>query len=173
MNTIYRKPKISDGPSIYELIKNSPPLDLNSSYCYLMLCANFSETCIIAEQNSNIAGFISAYILPAAQDVLFVWQVVVDQKSRSQGLASGMLAALMERPNLKQISHIETSVTPGNRASDLFFRSFARNMQAECTTSLLFDASLLGSEGHEQEILYKIGPFKRSKPEKGDSHENI
>ena len=161
MNTIYRKPKITDGPSIYELIKNSPPLDLNSRYCYLILCAHFSETCIIAEQNSHIAGFISAYIHPTTPDVLFVWQVVVEGKCRSQGLASGMLAALMERPNLKQISHIETSVTPGNKASDLFFRSFARNMQAECTTSFLFDASLLGSEGHEDEILYKIGPLKR------------
>ena len=35
----FRKPEVSDAPSIERLVRFSPPLDVNSLYCYLIICA--------------------------------------------------------------------------------------------------------------------------------------
>ena len=78
---LFRPPVIGDGTAIYELIRQSPPLDLNSRYLYLLLCDHFSESCIIAESESRTVGFISAYGHPKKQETLFVWQVAVARDS--------------------------------------------------------------------------------------------
>lgn len=123
---IFRKPELKDGDAIYQLIKSSKPLDLNSRYSYLLLCSQFNNTCIVAECDSEIAGFISAYIHPGQADTLFVWQVVVSSKMRNMGIATSILKKLIERPNLNDVSYIETTVTPSNRPSISFFQGLCR-----------------------------------------------
>ena len=44
------------------------PLDENSMYCNLVQCEHFSETCVIAELDGVIVGWISAFIPPDAPD---------------------------------------------------------------------------------------------------------
>ena len=73
----FRKPEVSDAPSIERLVRFSPPLDVNSHYCYLIICAHFFQTSVVACSNDHVCGFISAYIRPDQQDTLFVWQVAV------------------------------------------------------------------------------------------------
>ncbi|MFB5598283.1 MAG: diaminobutyrate acetyltransferase, partial [Nitrosopumilaceae archaeon] len=54
------KPLLDDGKKIFELVKNSPPLDVNSEYAYLLLCHHFSDTCAVAKKDSKVIGFLSA-----------------------------------------------------------------------------------------------------------------
>ena len=56
------------------------------------------------------------------------------------------------------IDHLETTITPDNDASERLFAAFAERRAARLVTSELFSAELLG-EGHEPEILHRIGPF--------------
>jgi L-2,4-diaminobutyric acid acetyltransferase len=71
---------------VFSLVKNTPPLDLNSEYHYMIQCSYFRNHCIIAQSNNQIAGFISGYIHPERNDTLFIWQVAVDKNFRGRGL---------------------------------------------------------------------------------------
>ena len=156
----FRQPHASDGPRIHRLIAQCPPLDLNSLYCYLLLAEHFSGSCILAEdQCGRLDGFVSAYVPPTRPDVLFVWQVAVHERARGKGLARRMLLQLIERPALRQLRFIETTVGPTNQASRRVFASVAEALDAALGESSLFDQSVFAGHDHEDEPLIRIGPF--------------
>jgi len=160
-DTTFRKPEKADGHSIYQLIDECRPLDLNSQYCYLLLCTHFRDTCIIAENDESIVGFISGYIHPGQKDTIFIWQVAVSPSVRSRSIGSKMLDNLVMREGLKGISKMETTIGPTNEESKRLFLSFARRMNAPCNESVFFPQSLFGEKIHEEEVLFSIGPFSR------------
>ncbi|MFQ5344901.1 MAG: diaminobutyrate acetyltransferase [Mariprofundus sp.] len=154
----FRTPVAADGPAIHALVERCKPLDVNSRYCYLILCEHFASTCVVAEYDGNIVGFITAYVPPERRDTLFVWQVAVDARMRGQGLAKKMLRQLLGRRNLKRISFVEATVNPSNDASRSLFHSLARDCNCICDETALFAASLFGEGDHEQENLIRVGP---------------
>lgn len=156
---VFRVPRKQDAPAVRRLIENSPPLDLNALYCYLLLCTHFAPTSIIAESNQAVCGFISAYVRPDKEDTLFIWQVAVEKEFRGKGVARSMLLALLERRNATALRYLETTVTPSNVSSDALFSSLAAYLNAGLTKSVLFSESDFGGASHEEEILYCIGPF--------------
>jgi L-2,4-diaminobutyric acid acetyltransferase len=156
---LFRRPEISDAYSIWTLIKESPPLDLNSLYCYLIICTHFADTSIVAEDPDGVCGFISAYIHPDNDNTLFVWQVVVKKEKIRQGIADGMLQSLLRRKHKKAIQYLETTVNPSNAASGALFYSTAKSLNTKCNESVLFTEKDFGNQAHEDEILYRIGPF--------------
>ena len=81
----------SDGPAITALIRSSPPLDVNSAYCNLVQCAHFAPTCVVAERDGRLVGWLSGHRPPTAPEEIFVWQVAVAEDARGQGLAGLML----------------------------------------------------------------------------------
>ncbi|HLU15566.1 MAG TPA: diaminobutyrate acetyltransferase [Burkholderiaceae bacterium] len=157
---VLREPQISDGPHLYQLVRNCPPLDLNSLYSYLLLCEHHPSTCVVAEVNGEVQGFVSAYMRPDQPDVIFVWQVAVHESARGMGLAQGMLLALLERESTRTARFLETTVGPGNVSSRRMFRAVADHHGAEIQERLLFGAELFGSGEHEDECLLRIGPIK-------------
>ena len=154
-----RKPKVEDGPSIYDLVNRSEPLDVNSRYLYLLQCSHFANTCAVAESDGSVQAFISAYVLPDQPNRLFVWQVAVDASLRGQGVAGKLIAELIARPQLTDIRYVEATVNPSNNASRSLFASLARKSNCEMTESMLFEEELLG-EAHEAELLLRVGPIK-------------
>ena len=156
---VYRKPNLKDGAGIYALVKKSKPLDLNSLYSYLLLTAHFAETCIVAEAQGDLVGYISGYVPPGNDKTLFVWQVAVDEGVRKKGVAIAMVKALLQRPSLSKVQWIETSVTPSNNASTRLFQSLARTLNTSLFTSDFFTQDLFEGQSHEAEVLFKIGPF--------------
>lgn len=159
----YSHPNINDGAEIYRLIKSCPPLDINSQYCYHIVCHDFSNTCVVARNGSKIAGFISAYLKPENHNCLFVWQVAITSQARGRGLASGMLEWLVKQSKYS-INSLETTISPSNTASQKLFQHFARDHKADCLTSLFLDVSHFDNELHEEEILYRVSPldFKKT-----------
>jgi L-2,4-diaminobutyric acid acetyltransferase len=156
---LFRKPLAGDGPGIYALADRSKPLDLNSRYCYLILCEHFASTCVVAERQEQIVGFMTGYILPDRRDTLFIWQIAVDADMRGKGLAKKMLRHLLARPILKGIRYIEATVNPSNDASRALFRSLARDCLVELSETMLFPAEWFGTGDHEQENLIRVGPI--------------
>lgn len=156
---IVRMPDLTDGCAIHDLVSRSHPLDLNSVYCYLLLCDHFKDTCIVAEHESSIVGFISAYVPPAKGETLFIWQVAVDEAMRNRSLATAMLEGLLDRDH-GPVSFLETTVSPSNQASMAFFSAFARRKAAVVSKTPCYGQELFGpGSGHEEEILVRIGPF--------------
>jgi L-2,4-diaminobutyric acid acetyltransferase len=155
----YRRPEIADGSAMHALVRACPPLDLNSIYAYLLHCTHFRETCVLADSGDGLAGFATAYLQPADPSVLFVWQVAVSPRARGLGVAGRLLQELMRRPACGHVRYLETTITPSNAASWRLFRAFAREQQAACRESTLFEAADFGADGHEAERLLRIGPF--------------
>lgn len=152
-------PGVRHGAAIHRLVDACRPLDLNSTYAYLLLCEHFAETCVHAEHSGRTVGFISAYRVPQRADVIFVWQVAVAEDMRGQGLARAMLRELLSRPALRGCCCLETTVSPSNEPSRRVFHGLARELRAPVTERVLFSERDFGGEHHERETLIRIGPF--------------
>lgn len=155
---VLRHPTVDDGAQIHQLIEQCPPLDLNSTYLYLLQCTHFANTCLVAEIDGEVAGFVSGYIKPGAPDTYFLWQVAVGQALRGQGMARKMIDAVLDRPECQGIKHLETTITPDNEASWALFKAFARDRKAGLEGETFFTTEQLGGE-HSPEQLVRIGPF--------------
>lgn len=154
-----RKPRTADGPEVHRLIADSPPLDVNSVYCYLLLTTHFQQTCAVAEDDTGLVGFCSGYIKPGAPDTYFLWQVVVHARARGQRLAPRLVHEILGRPEHSAVRFLETTVSPSNEASRGLFASIARSRGAELTEESLFPPELFPGTNHEEERLLRIGPF--------------
>lgn len=157
-----RKVEQNDAARIWELVKQSPPLDLNSPYAYLLLCHHFKDTCRVLESNGRIFGFVSGYRPPAAGDSLFVWQIAVAPEMRGKGAALAMLQELLKDDVCEDIQFVEATVSSSNTASRKLFRALARELKTVCREKTLFDAGCFpASEKHESEDVFRIGPIQR------------
>jgi len=156
-----RRPVLEDAWRIERLIQNSPPLDVNSAYAYLMLCRHFADTCAVAETDGDVVGFVSAYRPPRDPQTLFVWQVVIDGSMRGQGLAGTLLNAIVQSDACDDVTFIETTIGPDNTASLKLFESLARRLGAPIRTTGVFGSELLGEDDHDDEVLYRIGPIDK------------
>ncbi|WP_228548393.1 diaminobutyrate acetyltransferase [Sporosarcina obsidiansis] len=155
----FRIPTVEDGKLIWQLIKDTQVLDLNSSYSYLLWADQFSDTSIVVEKNGKIVGFISGFIQPKAQDTLFIWQVAVDESARGQRLASRMLQGILQSQSCRRIRYLEATVTPSNIPSTRLFKGLARDLQTDCVITDGYTEDQFPSGAHESEKLFRIGPF--------------
>lgn len=168
-------PQVADGAAIWRIARDSGVLDLNSSYSYLLWCRDFAATSVVARDTSSGAdgtpradgsadgapiGFVTGYIRPERPEALVVWQVAVDRAHRGKGLAGTLLDALTRRVTEEQgVTSVETTVTPDNTASDRMFHAYSERHGATLEREVLFDEDLFPDEGHQPEVLYRIGPL--------------
>jgi len=153
---ILRHPVKEDGLKVYNLIKASPPLDLNSSYYYYIMCSDFGKSSLLAEQGDKLLGYISGYIPPEDEKTLFIWQVAVSEDARGKGMAGAILANLVQDWN-GLITTVKTTISPSNKASQALFKGFAEKNGYSISTSEYLSASDFGTgDDHESEVLYTI-----------------
>lgn len=157
----FRSPTLQDASAIRTLISQCPPLDVNSCYAYLLQSVHLNDTCIVAEAGRHLAGYVSAYRIPNKPNTLFVWQVAVDAQFRGQRLGSQMINEILARPACRKIERLETTVSPGNDASERLFLNLAREHQASCNVEQLFGNNMFDDPGHAPEHLYRIEPLNR------------
>ena len=154
-----RPPRAEDGPAVTELIRDCPPLDVNSAYCNLLQCTHFADTCVVAERKGRIVGWISGHRPPSDPSRFFVWQVAVHQAARGEGLAGRMLDELLARPAAKGITHLTSTVTQDNDASWALFSGFARRHGLPLVKTPHFERDAHFAGAHETEWQAEIGPF--------------
>lgn len=155
----FRKPVKDDGADVWTLIKNSSVLDLNSPYSYLMWCEYFADTSVVIEQRGHIVGFVSGFIQPAAPDTLFIWQVAVDEAERGKGLGTRMLLNLLGRSSCEHVHFLEATVSPSNIPSQNLFQGLAKKLNTVCEVRECFSTEDFPENGHEDELIYRVGPF--------------
>ncbi len=154
-----RQPTTDDGWGIYELVKACPPLDLNSGYSYVLLATQFRDSCAIAtDEEGEVVGFVSGYTRNDAPQTFFLWQIAVGEKARGTGLARRLIEAVMKRPEMAHVRHLETTITPDNEASWALFTRLAERWQVPLHSREYFSSDQLGGE-HLAENLVRIGPF--------------
>ncbi len=158
-----RTPTVTDGPALWQMAKDSATLDVNSRYAYLLWCRDFATTSVIAQVSGHPAGFITGYRRPDEPAALMVWQVAVNAAHRGTGVGGRMLDHLTERLLPDGVTHLETSITSDNAASQRLFTAFARRWEAVIERSELFSADLF-PDGHLAEELFRIGPLRVPRP---------
>ncbi|SHN31314.1 diaminobutyrate acetyltransferase [Gracilibacillus kekensis] len=159
-DVVFSQPTKHDGAAMWELVTNST-LDTNSPYKYILMSDYFSDTCVVAKQNNQVVGFITAFIPPKKQDAVFVWQVGVDASQRGKGIASKMLHYLLESDACKNIQFVEATITPDNKASQSLFQKLARDFNTEFTSSEFFTKDVFPGDEHEEELKFIVGPIKK------------
>jgi L-2,4-diaminobutyric acid acetyltransferase len=141
------------------MAKDSATLDVNSPYAYLLWCRDFAAASVIAEEDGQPAGYITGYRRPDQPATVLVWQIAVNSAHRGAGIAGRMLDHLVARLQPDGVTHLETSITPDNEASQRLFLAFARRWDAAVERSELFSAGLF-PDGHLGEELFRIGPLR-------------
>lgn len=154
----FRAPTVTDGAEIWRIVRDSGVLDLNSAYLYLLLCKDFADTCIVAEQDTRLVGFATGYRPPGRENVIFLWQIGVDAAERGRGLGKRLLAGFLSASGAAGTTYLETTISPSNQASQRLFRGLARDLGTDCHVQPCFTEELFPSS-HEGEDLYRIGPF--------------
>ncbi len=159
-----RMPSPRDGASVFHLVSQCPPLDINSMYCYLLQCTHFADTSVAAVQSEStdeeVLGFISGYLIPERKNTLFIWQVAVSEAARGRGLALAMLQHILERLHCGDVSYLETTITEPNRASWALFESLSKKLNTTLEKSIMFDRDDHLVSDHDTEYLARLGPFK-------------
>lgn len=155
------RPSPADGAALWRIARDSKTLDLNSSYSYLLWCRDFASTSAVArDARGEPVGFVTGYVRPDRPRTLLVWQVAVDGAHRGRGLAAALLDGLVARASTAhRITAVETTITPGNTASERLFTSFAERHGAELEREVLFATDLFPDGPHDPEVLYRIGPL--------------
>lgn len=159
-NIVFSKPTKKDGAAMWKLVTNST-LDTNSSYKYILMSEYFQDTCVVAKENNQVVGFITAFIPPKKPDTVFVWQVGVDSSQRGKGIASKMLHYLLESEQCKHVSYMEATITPTNKASQSLFQRLARDFNTEINSSEFFTEEIFPGDEHEEELKFVVGPINR------------
>ncbi len=161
----------TDARWLHDLIVRCPPLDVNSLYAYALLATHHSATCFVAIQDQRICAAVTGYIPPRQPDTYFLWQVAVAPEQQGTGLGSKLLDHIYQHCMLpNHLSHLETTISPGNSASQRLFSRFAKCHQVAITHTPLFSSldlqpvrqadGLQGqTEQHEAEHLYRLGAW--------------
>lgn len=157
---VIETPTKGDGAALWRIARDSQKLDLNSSYAYLLWCADFADTSVVARVDGEIVGFVIGYRRPVEPEAVLVWQVAVDASQRGRGLAGTLLDELFGRLVDTGVRYLDTTITPDNEASIRLFSSFATRWGATLQRSRLFEADDF-PDAHEPEDLFRIGPLSR------------
>lgn len=162
-NVQFREPTGDDGKRIWQLVKDTGVLDLNSAYSYMMLGRYFHSTCAVAERDGELVGFVSGFVPRERPDTLFIWQVAVAASERGRGLGKALFMELLKRESQGRIRFVEATVSPSNVASASLFRSLARELGTDLNTEECFKAEQFPGTSHEAEDLFRVGPFETTK----------
>jgi L-2,4-diaminobutyric acid acetyltransferase len=155
---------LDDIKQVYQLLTaNRPYVGLNSRYTYFLLAKDFSDTCVVAEHEGKIVGFSSGYVSPAKHDTFFSWEAVVHKDYRGKCLQKLML--------LKQIwitgaKYLEATINPSNEASKRNFLDLAQMLKTKCEESVMFSEEDFENDGHEAEVLFRVGPISQEQLER-------
>lgn len=158
-----RNVRVEDAAPIHALVSAAGELDVNSCYCYLLICRDFCDTCLVAHRKDDLLGVITAYRPPRDPETLFVWQVGVARHARRQGIGRRLLRELVTRPACRDVKRLEATVTRSNVASRQMFQAFAAEWPATCQWRSGFPAGLFGPQDpkHEAEQRLCIEPLQR------------
>jgi L-2,4-diaminobutyric acid acetyltransferase len=156
-----RNVKLEDVKEIYKLLAaNRPYVGLNSRYTYFLLARDFSDTCVVAEHDGKIIAFSSGYVPPSRPNTFFNWETVVHHDYRGLKLQKLLL---LQQIKITKAEYFEGTVNPSNKISQKNFYEIAEVLNAKCEKKVLFTEEDFENDGHEAEVLYRIGPISQNK----------
>lgn len=158
---VFRTPRPEDGTAVWELVRDTPGLDTNSRYFYVLWFRDFADCSLLATVDDEIVGFLLGYRRPEEPDTYFVWQTAVSPRHGIPFLGVKLFEAAADRQRERGARYVEATVSAENKAILMVLRQYARKRSAEVADRVLFPSGWLG-EGHHDEVLHRIGPLDRT-----------
>lgn len=155
---VFRTPRPADGFEVWRLVENTPGLDTNSPYSYVLWFKDFADSSLVATVDDEIVGFLTGYRRPDQPDTYFVWQTAVSPRHGIPFLGVKLFEAAAERQRERGARYVEATVSAENKAILMVLKQYARKRGADISEQVLFPAEWLG-EGHHDEVLHRIGPL--------------
>ena len=156
---------------MHDLIDSCEALDDNSLYCNFLQCTHFASTCMLAELDGEIVGWVSAYRPPEEPEALFVWQVAVAEAARGRRLARRLIANLLTSESCEGVERLKTTITPDNKSSWRMFEGVADEFDAKITDKVWLCGDEHFSGDHDSEHMLTIAPIDASAAETDDMPE--
>jgi L-2,4-diaminobutyric acid acetyltransferase len=157
--TLFRTPRPEDAFAVWHLVNDTPGLDTNSPYSYVLWFRDFADCSLLATLDDEIVGFLTGYRRPDEPETYFVWQTAVSPRHGIPFLGVKLFEAAAERQRARGARYVEATVSAENKAILMVLRQYARKRSTEVTERVLFPADWLG-EGHHDEVLQRIGPLE-------------
>ncbi|MEV7658793.1 diaminobutyrate acetyltransferase [Streptomyces anulatus] len=158
---VFRTPRPEDGIAVWELVRDTPGLDTNSRYFYVLWFRDFADCSLLATVDDEIVGFLLGYRRPEEPDTYFVWQTAVSPRHGIPFLGVKLFEAAADRQRERGARYVEATVSAENKAILMVLKQYARKRSAEVADRVLFPSAWLG-EGHHDEVLHRIGPLDRA-----------
>jgi L-2,4-diaminobutyric acid acetyltransferase len=159
----FRIPRPEDGFAVWKLVRDTPGLDTNSPYAYVLWFRDFADCCLLATVDDEIVGFLTGYRRPEEPATYFVWQTAASPQHGIGFLGIKLFEAAAEHQRARGARYVEATVSAANKAILMVLKQYARKRGAEITDRVLFPSDWLG-EGHHDEVLYRIGPLSPPLP---------
>jgi L-2,4-diaminobutyric acid acetyltransferase len=112
--------------AIRRFVSRCPPLDLHSAFTYWVLCAYFSDSCLIMEGDEGVIGFASGVPASSERGLFYFWQIGVAPDCRGKGYATALIERMAEMALRGGCHTLQVSIAPDNAASLGAFARFAQ-----------------------------------------------
>jgi L-2,4-diaminobutyric acid acetyltransferase len=66
---------------------------------------------------------------------------------------------LLQQLRLTDAKYLEGTVNPSNHVSEKAFVDLAKMLDTGCSRCMLFSEADFGNDGHEAEVLFRVGPI--------------
>lgn len=122
-----------------------------------MTCDYFADTCAVAEQDHEIAGFVTGFITPNDPRTLFIWQIAVAETVRGKGLATSLVDFVLKQEVCSHVTQLEMTISPSNKSSLSLFQKITKNYNGVLNVNgKNYAPELFPGKSHEAEIGYRL-----------------
>lgn len=105
-----------DIPAVRQILTQGEPFVASyNHYIYWMLGKYFSSTCLVAEEQDQILGYIGALVSAEKQKV-FVWQIAVKSNERGRHIGRKLLENVVLATKKMGIEQLEIAINEENHS---------------------------------------------------------
>ena len=148
----------SDIPKIRNFIRKH--LDLKETWVYKgepwyywTLSNLFSETCLVAEKDDSLIGFVAAYKDQITNKEVFIEDMLIDHDFRRKGLGTIMLSELIQRAQVSKCKSVWGTIDPQNSVSLSFFKvNGFENKTQDFSSKFVFNGSVKLSKVNAEDV---------------------
>jgi L-2,4-diaminobutyric acid acetyltransferase len=113
----FRKPNESDFERVYDFVSACKPLESYAVHFYKIMLRYFRNTCLVAEENNVIVGFVLGFVSQVDPKTYFLWQIGVSPEKQGQGIGNRLLTEMESLLKKTRVGRMELTVDPENITS--------------------------------------------------------